>query len=384
MLGLLALFSLVPAAPAMALPPSPTMGISDVTVTEGGAAAFTVTVRGAHPQLSVDYTTRDGSATAPGDYPVRINTLNIPASQNDSQVVINVPTVQDNIFEPTETFFVDLSNTVADLRKSTGQANIENDDQVPEVSIEDGSSAEGDDFSNTTDLFLDVKLSNPASAPVSVDFQTGDGTALGNDPQVLHADFVDRHGTIVFPANSNATQQLRIRIKGDDAYEESETFRVLLSNPVNARLGDAEATATITNNDVFPVLSISNGGVIAEGDSGPHGTGLIVSLSNPSQAPVSYTFETANDSAVAPSDYVSVNRRKTIDPFQSLQFISVDIVGDQFFEGDETFSVLLDNPTNAVLGDSSATVTITNDDFIIIIDPPLDLDPRSADSTLAR
>ena len=39
------------------------MRISDVEVTEGGAAVFTVQVRGQHPNLSVDYRTRTAALT---------------------------------------------------------------------------------------------------------------------------------------------------------------------------------------------------------------------------------------------------------------------------------------------------------------------------------
>lgn len=81
--------------------------------------------------LSVDYTTRDGTATAGQDYIAAHGTLNI--YPNENQAVIAVEIIGDKVPEPNETFFLDLSNPVggnfgAGVVTLTGMRTIVNDD----------------------------------------------------------------------------------------------------------------------------------------------------------------------------------------------------------------------------------------------------------------
>jgi secreted trypsin-like serine protease len=83
--------------------------------------------------LSVDYTTRDGTATAGQDYVAVKGTLNI--YPNENQAVIAVEIIGDKTVEPNETFYLDLSNPVggsfgAGVVTLTGMRTIVNDDGV--------------------------------------------------------------------------------------------------------------------------------------------------------------------------------------------------------------------------------------------------------------
>ena len=135
---LLSVFS----APLASAQTPPEMRISDVEVAEGGAAVFTVQVRGQHPNLSVDYRTRAGSAAETADYALTTGTLTIAANSNSGQ--ITVPTVQDPTFEPNERFFVDLdrASTIANVLDNTGEGTISNEDPVPQIDIDDTSVTE--------------------------------------------------------------------------------------------------------------------------------------------------------------------------------------------------------------------------------------------------
>ena len=53
-------------------------------------------------------------------------------------------------------------------------------------------------------------------------------------------------------------------VPGDALNEPTETFLVNLSAPVNATIGDGQATGTITDDDGAPVLSIGDV-TVAEG-----------------------------------------------------------------------------------------------------------------------
>lgn len=83
--------------------------------------------------LSVDYSTRDGTATAGQDYIAVKGTLNL--YPNENQAVIAVEILGDRVVEPDETFYLDISNPVggsfgAGVVTLTGMRTIVNDDGV--------------------------------------------------------------------------------------------------------------------------------------------------------------------------------------------------------------------------------------------------------------
>jgi hypothetical protein len=54
------------------------------------------------------------------------------------------------------------------------------------------------------------------------------------------------------------SQTVNVSVAGDVLDEANETFFVNLTNPVNATLVDAQGTATITDDDVAPTMSIND------------------------------------------------------------------------------------------------------------------------------
>ena len=96
-----------------------------------------------------------------------------------------------------------------------------------------------------------VTLSRPFDQPVTVDFATANGTATAG------SDYEATSGTLTF-APGETTKTVPVTIYGDTQVEANETFRLNLSNPVNAGLGVATATVTIRNDD-FPTVSLAAG-----------------------------------------------------------------------------------------------------------------------------
>lgn len=83
--------------------------------------------------LSVDYTTRDGTAIAGQDYLATKGTLVLYSNEN--QAVIPVEIIGDNISEPNEIFYLDVFNPVGgsfgtDVIKLTAVRTIVNDDSA--------------------------------------------------------------------------------------------------------------------------------------------------------------------------------------------------------------------------------------------------------------
>src|SRR5439155_1085583 len=135
-----------------------------------------------HPSadtITVDYTTNDGTATtADGDYLSATDTVTFDPGQTTKTVDVTVNGHNTN--EADETFTVDLSNPVhAGIADGSGLGTITNDDQVPDISIDDQSVAEGD--AGTSTMTFNVSLSNPSDQTVTVDYTTNDGTATTAD-----------------------------------------------------------------------------------------------------------------------------------------------------------------------------------------------------------
>jgi uncharacterized repeat protein (TIGR01451 family) len=110
----------------------PTCSIDDVTVTEGDSgtveADFTVNLSAASGQdVTVDFATVDGTATAGSDYQAVSGTVTIPVSSRSE--IITVLVEGDTTEESNEIFFVNLSRpSNATISDSQGQGTIRNDD----------------------------------------------------------------------------------------------------------------------------------------------------------------------------------------------------------------------------------------------------------------
>lgn len=115
----------------------------------------------------------------------------------------------------------------------------------------------------------------------------------------------------------------------------------------------------------LPLVSVGNAS-ITEGNSGTKTLSVPVSLSAASASSVTVNYATSNGTATAGSDYVATSGTLTIPAGAVSGSIPVTINGDTVYEHDETFTVTLSNPGNALLGVATGTMTILNDDA-----PPL-------------
>jgi hypothetical protein len=225
--------------------PPPEVRIRDVSVTEGNSgtrnAVFTLSLSNPSSQsVTVNYATADGSATAGSDYQAASGTLTIPAGQTTG--TITVPVMGDRLPEPNETFVVNLSNpTSATIGDGQGVGTIVDDE--PRLSINDVTKAEGKRGKTTLFTFT-VTLSAAYDQPVTVSYQTADGTATVGD-----GDYVARAGTLTF-ARGETTKTITIEVKGDSKREADETFYLDLSGlSGNALLTRKRGTGTVLNDD---------------------------------------------------------------------------------------------------------------------------------------
>jgi len=224
----------------------PTLSINDVSVNEGdsGTTSATFTVSLTQPAgtggVSFDIATADGTATAGVDYvAASLTGQTIPAGSSSATFTVLVN--GDTLNEPSETFFVNVSNPVgATIGDGQGQGTIVNDDAIPSLSIDDVSVNEGN--SGTTTATFTVSLSAASGQTVSVNYATADGTATAG------SDYVARSGTLTFAPGTTA-QGVAVTVNGDTTVEPNETFSVGLSGASNASIARATGTGTILNDD---------------------------------------------------------------------------------------------------------------------------------------
>ena len=141
----------------------------------------------------------------------------------------------DTLDEANETFSVTLSNpgnaTIAD---GSGLGTITDDDPAPTLSVNDVSVTEGN-AGSTTATFT-VTLSAASGQAVTVDWATAD------DMAVAPGDYTASSGSLTFvPGDTSET--FAVVVQGDINAELDETYRVVLTNPVNGALGIRRASA---------------------------------------------------------------------------------------------------------------------------------------------
>lgn len=325
---------------------SSALSVSNRSVTEGNSgnvpAIFTVSLSVASSKtVSVDYATVSGTATEGADYVGLSGTASFAPGQTALTVTVQV--LGDTLDELDESYQLRLSNPVnASITAGIGQGTIVDDDTTvmsisPAASVAEGASGQH------PALVFWVSLSLPSDRTITVQ---ADSSSLGASSGV---DFQAFSQMLSF-APGQLSVSASVLINGDNVDEPDEDLRLTLSNPVNATLSTASATAWILNDDVAPALSIA-------GASGPE-TGaplsFVVSLSAPSGRAISVSVSSRSGSATSGADFDPVSTVLNFSPGQLSQTVQVTLIQDKIQEQDEDFYLDLSAPTNAQLDRSSA------------------------------
>ena len=213
------------------------------------------------------------------------------------------------------------------------------------LSIDDVTLAE-----SAGNMIFTARLSEAGTAPVSFTYSVVPESAQDG------SDYTAISGALTIPAGS-VSAELEVPILDDRFHEADETFVVELSNVKNAVLKKARGIGTILDDDELPVLSIGDAGA----EEKTQKMSFRVTLSSQSADDVSVAFATEDGTASAGSDYTAKNGTLIIPAGQTSAAIEIAITMDEATkEGDETFFVLLSNPTNAELEKDRGAGTIQN------------------------
>ena len=342
-------------------PPTVSIGNAAV-VTEGGSAAFTVTVSPVSgKEITVNYSVST-SGTAESAEPADLSspttgTLTIAAGSPTGSIAIT--TVNDTADEDDgETFSVNLTgatNATVSTTAATGSGSINDNDSPPALSINDAFGTEGGD------VVFTVTASSPSEKAVSVLYTT---SLTGSGDRAESGDFTAISSAATLSLTSS-TGSITISTTEDTTDENDETFTVTLSGPTNATLSDSIGEGTIRDDDEPPTVSITDVSA-SESESGITFE-AVLSERREKAATLNWAASTSGASTAKPSDLSgTLSGTLNFAAGDTRESFAVPLNRDNIDERDETFTVTLTLPPASNLtasgSDLAATGTIEDDD----------------------
>ncbi len=241
-------------------PPAVSIAAKAASVTEGGAAAFSLTAdRAPDADLTV---TLSVAETGGGDHVAAADEGPATATiaKGATEAVFSVATVDDDVDEPDGSVTVTLKDgggyTVSPSQGAAAVTVSDNDAAaLPSLSVADVTVKEGAWMEFT------VRLSAPSAGGVSVKVSTRDSTPVS----ATRRDYWPISGRTVSFRAGETERSVGVIVYDDNHDEEAETFEFVLSDARGAAIADGVAVGTITNDDPMPAAWLARfGRTVAE------------------------------------------------------------------------------------------------------------------------
>ncbi len=322
------------------------------TVTEGGTETVTVNLdRAPERALSLALTAAELGETQRLDYHVP-EALTFDADQESASFVFFAVDDFDN--DDGERLVLRLTGLPPGVTVGTPETatvHIDDNDEPavvlshPTVRVAEGGQSE-----------YTVALATTPSGPVAVTLDLPADSVVDVAPRSLS-----------FTATDWATgQTVTLTVPNDDDLAEPPPM-VLAHVAVGSDYGGVTAALTVTvgGND-YATVSVAD----SAADEGSGYLAFEVALDRPAGGDVTVDYATVGSVASAPADYEHVDGRLRFASGVSRQTVRVPLVDDDVDEPDETFTLALSEPRNAVFGDQRETVsavgTIRDDDHPVV------------------
>ena len=402
-----------PSNPAAQVIDPPIFSIADVSTTEGGNLNFNIIkTGGASQSYSVDFTTVNDTALAGADYLAQSGTVTFTPTEFSKPVTIT--TLDDPIYEESEKLQLVLSNptggaTISDgtgavVEDGTGVGTIGMDTQAaPSFSITNAQIAESGELEFT------VIKTGLSALKHTVNFTTADGDGSAAPAAMSsEGDYVPNLGSVTFcPGVTEQTITVQtLNESGPAIFEDNETLFVNLTGVTSngnvidhGTISDGEGIGTIFDDDDLPYFIVHNSELLEDMDT------MLVYVQGMTEVGMSIEYETlidtgdnatpgnAVDCETNPGlgeDFCMKSGTLNFDPDMtngsSVRTIEIPIISDLVYEGDETFTVRIFNPSfDAPIendpgnSDGKATATILDDldapEFSVTTDEVLEGNP---------
>ncbi len=333
--------------------------VSDISTSED-AVSVDVTVErtgGSDNAVSVQYNFTDGSATNNTDYTGNDGSLNW-ADGDSSPRTITVPVTTDSDDEAVETFTITLATVTggATLGASTVTVSITDSTPTPEPG-QLVLSASSYSFSEGTTGSITVQRTNGSDGAQTVDYSFIAGTATAG------ADYSASDGQLSWGDGDESPRQITIDINSDGQVEPAETLTLQLSNAEGGATVPT-ASASITINDATQVPVPGNVQITAPSFTVAEGSTIDISVErlNGQDGAISIDYSVSPGTAALNTDFSDASGTlQWPDGDTGTRSLSVSALNDSTIEPDETFTVVLSNPTGGTTTlRSTATVTISD------------------------
>jgi subtilisin-like proprotein convertase family protein len=335
----------------------PNLTVGDVTLLDGNAGSTTTATFDVYlaaptnQQVTVDYSTADGTGVDPLDYLMTTGTLTFAPGQTHQ--TIGVPVVGTNLAKPNRTFTVQLNNAInGSILRGSGLATIVDDHTLPALTLGNAATVEVD--SGTTSATFTVQLSYPSPLPVTVAYSTADDTAVAGK------DYVATSGTLTFAPGVDSVT-FTVPVLGTTVVEGNRDFFVNLGTSTNSTIRRAQGTGVIIEDKLVPTVDVSDS-IVRMPQSGESTAFFNIYLSSASSQPVTVRYATGDLTAIAPNDYLSTTGSVTFAPGQTVATVSVPILAEGLQAPDRQFTLNLLSAHGANVGRPTGTGDIVNDD----------------------
>lgn len=304
---------------------TPLVTVESTSGSEGQELVFNISLSvPSAGYVLVSYSSSDETAAAGSDYVVVNDTVTIPPGQTSAEV--RVSTNQDLIVEEDEYFRLTLTavaNAAVDPQTNYAIGTIV--DELPAtISVSDAGSVEGEDV-----VFF-VSLTQASDLPITVDFVTDQSNSGA------HLNFTPVSGSVTF-APGETEQTVRVPTHIDSWRQGAVTFGLGLSNATNALLANATALGSVADAD--PALVSVNNSSAREGND----LTFTIALSWALEASLTVNFAFVDGTTSGNADFSATSTSVTFAPGQMERQVVVTTIMDGLVEGDEEFTLVLNN-----------------------------------------
>ncbi|MBA3684326.1 MAG: hypothetical protein H0W72_03700, partial [Planctomycetes bacterium] len=325
---------------------SETAGTSVITVTLSSATLVPVTVPYA---LS-------GSATAGSDYMIAPASLLVFAAGETSKS-ITITALDDPSIEGDETAVVTMGALINAIpgASTVHLCTITDNDAMRTVTIAPATASITEAGGVSV---IVVSLSSSSPAPVLVPFMLAGSAGNGADFTVVPP------GSMTF-APGQTSKSITITAVDDGLIEGNESVVLTLLLPLNATLGENTVhTCTIIDDDAAPPAPLVGFANASSNVSERGGTQVIgIQLDRVASVDVGVDYQiggtAVRDVRFAVDAYES---RLVIPAGETAATLTIRLLDTQVYEGEQTLSVTLSNPSGAILGIPVHVMTIVDDE----------------------
>ena len=358
--------------------PAPVISIAGATVTKpaSGTATmqFAVALSAISPNtVTVNYASSNNSAVAGADFAATNGTVTF--TPGTTTQTINVTVNGNTLAGPDLTLYMSLSSPInAQFGSSLAAGYIQNPNHNPTLSIASVSVYKA--VSGTATAKLNVTLSSPSANTVTVNYTTANYVATAG------VDYTATSGVLTF-APSVTLQSISVQTLGNTLPTGDRPFLVNLGASTNAAVISSQGWIDILDSSIVPYLSVGATSV-QKPSTGSANAVFTVNLSPASPNTVSVNYTTGNYTAIAGQDYSAAVGTVTFPPGTSTRTVSVPVTASTLHTGDRAFTLSLNTPLNAVVGQPTAFATIIDPTFnpVLVVDDSAVLKPSSGTATL--